>query len=135
MALSLLNIEAYDGLDNITNSVSKDVTVVNKNSSISKTRSKKTFETVVLEILGDGKPRLISELIDDYYLKTNKKITSKDFSSKLSIRAKSGKRIKNIKFVDFPIEKRFWWALSEWFEGNLLKPDYTKIIHEKFNAM
>jgi hypothetical protein len=96
---------------------------------------KKTFEEVVLEILSDGQPRLVSELIEDYFKISNVRFKTKDFSSKLSIRAKSGNKIKNIKFNDFPLEKRFWWGKSSWFEGNLLKPDYTNKIHEKFKNM
>lgn len=99
------------------------------------TIEKQTFETVVLNILKDGQPRLISNLINEYYALTNKTITTKDFSSKLSIRSKANDKIRNAKFNDFPIEKRYWWGLSDWFEGNRLKPEYEIKVHEKFKNM
>jgi hypothetical protein len=109
--------------------------IVFKEISEQEKKSKGTFESIVLDILSDGQPRLVSELNEDYFKITNKRLKIKDFSSKLSIRAKFGNRIKNIKFNDFPLEKRFWWAKLDWFDGNLLKPEYVNKIHAKFKNM
>jgi len=136
-----LMLDAYNGKfsDNVnvlevrktdtSNELVKETPKPEKNSN-------ETFERIVLDILSDGQPRLVSELIEDYFKVTSKRFKNKDFSSKLSIRAKSpDKKIQNIKFKDFPLEKRFWWGKSSWFDGNLLKPEYTSKIHEKFKNM
>ena len=108
----------------------------NVNGKLKRRRNenKQTFESIVLEIFADGKPRLVSELIKEYHEKTGLLLSSKDFSSKLSIRSQKG-RIKNTKFVDFPIEKRYWWGLSEFFDGAVLKPSFEAIVHEKYKSM
>ena len=141
-----LMLDAYDGKFTNAENVSKgkktdtpQETLFHKTSiqekPIKEKRSKATFESIVLDILSDGQPRLVSELIEDYSKKTGKTLKTKDFSSKLSIRAKSGNKIRNVKFNDFPIEKRFWWCLTDWFDGNLLKPEYAIKIHDKYKRM
>lgn len=97
-------------------------------------KSRQTFESIILEIMNDGKPRLVSELINDYYQKTDIKLSSKDLSSKLSIRSQKG-NIKNGKFINYPIEKRFWWGKSDWFDEGDFKPEYIKIVEEKYKNM
>lgn len=132
-------LEAYNG-DVLKDSNDKKVIaaehvkdkVINK---VGKERiNKQLFENVILDILSDGIPRLSAELNKEYQEKTGIKVDSNDFSAKLSIRAKKG-NIKNAKFLDFPVDKRFWWGKSQWFDGNFLKADYVSIIHEKFKNM
>ena len=134
-------LDAYNG-DTQTNPIIDQVTnnelhpprvrqINNQNE-----RKKQTFESTIVEIFSDGNPRLVTELIKEYFSKTGKEIKTKDFSSKLSIRSSApGGRVKNAKFIDFPIEKRFWWGLNDWFDGNIMKPEYILKVHEKYNSM
>lgn len=132
-----LMLDAYNGKFSGNEKVLEtkaDVLLV-KETPRQEKKSNETFERIVLDILSDGQPRLVSELIEDYFKVTNKRFINKDFSSKLSIRAKSGDKIKNKEFKDFPLEKRFWWGKSSWFDGDLLKPEYANKIYEKFKNM
>ncbi len=134
-------LDAYDGTPMASENVLKVIKSEAPQKALFKEipkqekKNKQTFESVVLEMLSDGEPRLVSELITGYHKITGKLLKSKDFSSKLSIRAKSGDKIRNARFNDFPIEKRFWWVKSDWFDGNLLKPEYIEKIHAKFKSM
>ena len=137
-------LDAYNAVD-LNTKVNKVPVLSNGlDSSVDKTqktiprekanKSRETFESIILDIMNDGKPRLVSELINEYYERTGKKLSSKDLSSKLSIRSQKG-NIKNAKFINYPIEKRFWWGKSSWFNEDGLKPEYINIVNEKYKSM
>jgi hypothetical protein len=65
------------------------------------------------------------DLFEKYKTKTGKTdMKQKDFSSKLSMRAAiENPKLKNAVYVDWPVFERYWWGLSEWFEGDDFKPE------------
>lgn len=85
--------------------------------------TKKTFESVIIEILSDGRPRNAHELISEHHKITGKETIRKDFASKLSMIAKKG-RILNIGYPGLPIEQKYWWGLKEWMDGKDFKEEY-----------
>jgi len=92
-----------------------------------------TFEDNVVEILKHyDKPMITKDLVDEYNKLTGKAIIHTDFSSKMASRSKTGQRFKNKKFEDFPFDKRYWWGLTEWFDGGFdgedFKPKYQQRI-------
>jgi hypothetical protein len=89
----------------------------------------KTFENIIIEILSDGYPRTVNQLRKNYYERMGINLSPKDMSSKLSIRAKNGGRIKNFSVPELPIHKRYWWGLKEWFNGNEMKEEYRQKIN------
>jgi hypothetical protein len=91
--------------------------------------SKATFEEVILQIFNDtGTPMHGGELLDEFYKRTGRKLNRKNFSSKTAITAKTKKSIKNQEFKEFPNHYRFWWGLTEWFDGNEFSNDFKEKI-------
>ncbi len=91
---------------------------------------KPTFEDEIVDFMQDGKPKTTRELIARYKEKTGKEYSSKNFSSKLSI-ASNHKRFQNAIYPEFPLEMRYWWGLSSWFDGKKFKKAYDEIVREK----
>lgn len=112
---------------------STETQVVTESNTLHKNESKKTFEDIILGFLNYGKPMTSKMLLDEYNNLGLKPITVKDFSSKLSIRAKAGK-IKNAKFTEYSTDKRFWWGLSDWFDGYNFKDEYVTKIHNYMSS-
>lgn len=92
--------------------------------------SKATFESIILDILSDRRPRGVHELMKEHYARTGRAVKRKDFSSKLSMRAKSG-NIANVEYPGLPTESRFWWGKSEWIDGEDFKEEYKARINMK----
>lgn len=126
-------ISAFKDLDNDNNStIEPERRFDDSNAVQSKTNTKKTFEEVILEMLNNGKPMTAKMLLSKYSTLGLKEVTLKDFSSKLSMRSKAG-HIKNAKFNEYPTDQRFWWGLSDWFDGTTLKDEYVTIVHNYMN--
>ena len=119
----------YNTPDTSSNGHQEAVIDISDSIPVVKRRGKKTFEDHVVDILNGGKPMTAKMLFNQYNKLGLKKITLKDFSSKLSIRSKSGTKIKNAKFPDYAINQRYWWALGDWFDGDSLKDEYTAKVH------
>lgn len=85
-----------------------------------------TFEDRVIAFLSDGAPMTTRMLYDKYQKLGLKSLTVKDFSTKLTIRAKSNGNIKNVRLLDHNGKYRHWWGLSEWFYDNgTLKDEFV----------
>lgn len=122
---------------NIPSTVNEDnqgvVNVKNK-SDLQSIVNTGTFEDIILSIFSDNTPRTTKKLKEDYQYITGKDIKQKDFSSKLSIRAKSGNKIKNVAYNNFPIEERFWWGLTAWFDGDDFKNEYKRKVKDEYGV-
>lgn len=118
---------------NVIEAVSRVPNNGNDNTIQRRPESRKTFEEVIVEILNNGKPMTSKMLLEKYSTLGLKEVALKDFSSKLSMRAKLG-HIKNVKFNEYPTDQRFWWGLSDWFDGDGLKDEYVAKIHNYMNS-
>ena len=94
--------------------------------------SKRVFQDIIVDILSDGIPRTTKQLYEHYKLLDRKDLLLKDFSSKLSVRAKSGgAKIKNVKFQKYPPDERYWWCLASWFKGDDMNEEFIIRIQKK----
>lgn len=124
---------AFKDLDYKTvDSIESERSVIEKNITPQKPNIKKTFEEIIIEILNSGKPMTAKMLLNKYSTLGLKEVTLKDFSSKLSMRSKAG-HIRNAKFNEYPTDQRFWWGMSDWFDGDNLKDEYVAIVHNYMN--
>jgi hypothetical protein len=94
----------------------------------SQKRKKPTFESKVLKLLSDGKPRSTRQIRRDLEKTYGEKLTSRNVSSQLGLVRKNSGTISNEKFPDNPIEIRNLWGLPEWFENRKLKPEFLKLL-------
>jgi hypothetical protein len=125
---------AFKDLDSeIVSTIEPERKADDNNAIQHKSDSKKTFEEVIIEMLNSGKPMTAKMLLNKYSTLGLKEVTLKDFSSKLSMRSKAG-HIKNAKFNEYPTDQRFWWGLSDWFDGDNLKDEYVAIVHNYMNS-
>jgi hypothetical protein len=94
-----------------------------------KNKSSKTFATVIKEILLDNRPRTSRQLYNDY-LRANPVNAIKDFydfSGRFANIRKSSKIIK-YEIPENPVETRYVYGFSEWFESGKIKEQYYKNI-------
>lgn len=98
-------------------------TVTPNTHAVNGATTRKTFESIIVEIFSDGRPRNVHELISEHHKITGQVIKRKDFASKLSMRSKTGK-ILNIEYPGLPTEKRYWWGLKEWIDGEDFKEEF-----------
>jgi len=66
----------------------------------------------------DNRPRLTQEIRDEYFKLTGQEIEFKNFSSKLATRADRTNRIKNRRYNELPLNRRYWWGLPSWFTAS-----------------
>lgn len=91
-------------------------------------RTSYTYKEALLKILDDNRPRTSRELLDDYNSLTKKLIKYNSFSGLLSTFIKRHGLIRKYEIDNNPINKRFYYGLTEWFEDNDLKKKfYDKI--------
>ena len=126
--LDMYNSAFKDINSESVNSTPTEVKPTETNISYNNNDNKKTFEEIVIDMLNLGKPMTAKMMLSKYSTLGLKDVTLKDFSSKLSMRSKSG-RIKNAKLNEYPTDQRFWWGLSQWFDGDQLKDEYVTIVH------
>lgn len=128
--------EHYEGLiaenKDVIESLSKSIIALGGNI-LKKTTTGGTFKDKVLKILEDGRPRTSRQLYNDY-LKVVEKTNIKDFygfSGRFAnITKKAG--IKKHKIPENPINIRFFYGKSDWFDGDILKSDYfNKLDYDK----
>ena len=89
-----------------------------------------TFKDRVLKILEDGKPRTSRQIHNDFVKavpETNIR-DFYDFSGRFANITKIA-GIKKHKVPDNPINIRFFYGLSDWFSGDVLKEEYLKRIN------
>ncbi|MEI6174201.1 MAG: hypothetical protein WCR01_10640 [Bacteroidota bacterium] len=105
----------------------EDITVAVNRKII---RTNPTFKQGVLSILSDGRPRTTRQCYEDF-LKTPTDSVIKnfyDFSGRFSNITPKG-TIKKHKIETNPIDKRYFYGLAEWFDGDNLRQEYfNKII-------
>lgn len=94
-----------------------------------KANPERTFEDIIIEILNDGMPRTGRDLSLEYLKRTGLEYSRKDFASRLAMVKKSKGTFKNIEYREFPTENRFWWGLTDWYEGNDLKKEFKDKIY------
>ena len=87
---------------------------------------KGTFKSVVLDISKDeGCPLTAKDLRTKFNSRTGKNMSTGNFSGQLSLLVKNG-HFKKIKYPEKPIEERFEYALTEWFDGDIIKEEHKK---------
>ncbi|MEZ5001868.1 MAG: hypothetical protein R2730_02425 [Chitinophagales bacterium] len=86
-----------------------------------------TFETVILDLISST-PKTSKELFIGYKSYRDNDLDMKQFSSRLSKVVKRKSTIKIYVVPDNPIDKRFYYCKSEWFNGENLKDEYKKYI-------
>lgn len=91
-------------------------------------RTNYTYKEALLKILDDNRPRTSRELLDDYNSLTNKLIRYNSFSGLLSTFIKRHGLIRKYEIDTNPINKRFYYGLTQWFEGNDLKKKFCDKI-------
>ncbi|MCK4407596.1 MAG: hypothetical protein KAV44_07965 [Bacteroidales bacterium] len=135
--------ERYEGLitenKNVIESLSKSIVAlggsINNDSGnvLKKTTTGGTFKDKVLKILEDGRPRTSRQLYNDY-LKVVGETNIKgfyDFSGRFANITKIA-GIKKHEIQENPINKRFFYGRSDWFDGDILKNDYlSKLDYDK----
>lgn len=79
-------------------------------------------------------PMLTRSLMDIYNDRSSKKVSRKDFASKMSIAA-SKTRMRIIKFDKNPNDSKHWWAIDTWLDNKKnLKPEYFEKIKDRVKS-
>lgn len=131
----LRNNEHYERLiainKDIIESLNKSITALGGSINEGKTTTTGyTFKDRVLKIFEDGKPRT-SRQIHNEFMKVVPETNIKDFydfSGRFANITKIA-GIKKHKVPENPINIRFFYGLSDWFNGDILKDEYFKRIN------
>ncbi len=104
---------------------------VKPHKATNKKSTRKTFESYVLGLFVDGKPRTTRDITKELAIKRGKSITSRNISSQLGI-LRNSKGTINSELVDDELKgSQNIWGLSEWFDGGKLKKEYRVGIEKK----
>jgi hypothetical protein len=131
----LRDIEHYERLiannKDIIDSLNKSIIVLGGSINENKANTTGyTFKDRVLKIFEDGKPRTSRQLHNEF-IKAVPETNIRDFydfSGRFANITKIA-GIKKHKVLENPINNRFFYGLSDWFNGDLLKDEYFKRIN------
>jgi hypothetical protein len=93
-----------------------------------KPEAPKTFKEGVLAVFKDGFPKTSRELLKEYNKLTGKNLDMGGMSAQLSPLAKKGLEVKKIEFPELPFDRRNYYGLADWFDGDKLKAEYMRKI-------
>jgi hypothetical protein len=134
----LRDTEHYERLiannKDIIESLNKSITALGGSiNEGKKTTTGYTFKDKVLKIFEDGKPRTSRQLFNEFIKVVPETNISDfyDFSGRFANITKVA-GIKKHKITENPINKRFFYGLSDWFNEGILKNEYFgRIIYDK----
>src|SRR6185437_4807401 len=94
----------------------EDVPAAKNAEYTSKPTTHKSLRVILLELFADGQPRTSRELMEYYNKVTGKNKDIRGFSGMLSPLINNDKKFSSYEIAEYPISRRRWYCLSEWFD-------------------